>query len=277
MNARWWVIMLSLLSGCAAQWHRTTSAEDGTNRYVLQFQRNNTAPTEGVLFVQPQDLRAGDILFSADRGFNSQVLRLFGNSSVSHAFLYLGDGKIAEAVGSGVQIAPLQSSIAHSPLLAVYRHPDLNEAQVEKIRQFAEQESGSRYNYVGIVKQTPYTITRKVCELPVIPRHMRHLCLNTMALVQVTPFSGDRYFCSQFVVEAFNRAGVPLTKLSPEWISPADLLHMRENDVASVTPIIKLQYVGHLRCSASLWQGRCTVASGNGALASGTHSQPGNN
>ncbi|ASK27634.1 C40 family peptidase [Neisseria chenwenguii] len=57
-----------------------------------------------------------------------------------------------------------------------------------------------------------------------------------MAVVQITPFNSSRFFCSQFVVEAFNRAYKPLTDTEPEWITPSDILNMREGDVPSVTP-----------------------------------------
>ena len=262
------LLLCFLLSACAAQWHRSEDV-DGQRRYNLHFQRNNTAAPAGVVPIQAADLQAGDILFSADSGLQSRSLRLFGNSSVSHTFLYLGDGQIAEAVGSGVHIGSLDDSVRHSPLLAVYRHPQFSSTEAAAIRRFAEQEAGGKYNYVGILKQTPYTVTRKVCELPLIPRQFRHMCLNTMALVQVTPFSSERYFCSQLVIEAYNRAGLPLTHTPPEWISPADILHMREHDVPSVVPVVPLQYVGHLRCRASLWNGACTEAArvGNSAAA----------
>ncbi len=50
--------------------------------------------------------------------------------------------------------------------------------------------------------------------------------------------SGDKkaWFCSEFVSEAFVRAGHPLTLAQAAWISPSDLLHMREGDVATFKP-----------------------------------------
>lgn len=253
-------ICCCVLAACAAQFQRVPDATGDKKHVAVKFQRQNTAPQTGIVLVQPMDLQVGDILFSADSSFNSRVLRLFGNTSISHAFLYLGEGEIAEAVGSGVHIMSLAESVDESPLLVVYRHPQLTELQAEKIRAFAQAEAGSKYNYLGIAKQTPYTITRKVCELPVIPRAFRHLCLNTMAVVQVTPFSSDRYFCSQFVVAAYRYAGLPLTNTPAEWVAPADLLHMRNGDIPSVVPIYPLHYVGHLRCKTSLWQRTCTLA-----------------
>lgn len=254
------ILCCYLCVACTAQFHRVPSTSGEKKHIVLKFQRQNTAPQTGVLLINPMDLQSGDILFSANSGLRSRALRLFGNTSISHAFLYLGDGEVAEAVGSGVHIMPLAESVDENPLLVVYRHPHLNNLQAEKIREFAKAEAGGKYNYFGIIKQTPYTVTRKVCELPVIPRAFRHLCLNTMALVQVTPFSSDRYFCSQLVVAAYNYAGIPLTKTPAEWVAPGDLLHMRADDIPSVVPTYPLQYVGHLRCKTSLWQRSCTLA-----------------
>jgi hypothetical protein len=57
----------------------------------------------------------------------------------------------------------------------------------------------------------------------------------------------DRFFCSQFVLEAYNRAGLPLTTADPRLLTPADLLHMREGDVPSVRSHQALVYVGHLK------------------------------
>ncbi|PSJ80425.1 hypothetical protein [Neisseria iguanae] len=145
-------------------------------------------------------------------------------------------------------------------LTAAFRQPDLTADDVAKIRTFAYEEQGEKYNFVGIAKQVPYSITRHACDLPVIPRHVRRWCMNALTVVQVTPFSSERFFCSQFVVKAFNRTGKPLTETEPEWVNPADILHMREGDIASVTPISRLQYVGHLQCQKTPWNTTCDVA-----------------
>ena len=251
---------LFLLSACASQWQKKYDST-GEKQYTLKFQNNNTAPDTGLITISPAALKDGDILFSADKGFVSKSIRYLGGTSVSHTFIYIGDGQVAEAVGSGVRISSIEKSIKESPLLAVYRHPELTPLHSSKIRQFAHDNAGKNYNNFGIVKQLPYTITRKACELPIIPRHIRHLCLNTMAVVQISVptfhHTNNRYFCSQFVIEAYNKANLPLTHLNPEWISPADILHMRENDVPSIVPNIKLEYVGHLRCRDSLLHGSC--------------------
>ena len=37
------------------------------------------------------------------------------------------------------------------------------------------------------------------------------------------------------------------TDADPRWVSPVDIMHMREGDVSSFTPVQPLQYVGHLK------------------------------
>jgi len=80
-----------------------------------------------------------------------------------------------------------------------------------------------------------------------VPTPVRHYCVSGMAMVQLGVSRNDRFFCSQFVLEAFNQAGAPITAADPRWVSPADLLHMREGDVPSIPAHQPLRYVGHLK------------------------------
>ena len=244
------------LSACATEWQKG-HAEDGRDVMRLQTVRNSTLPESGMIKIGEQDLQAGDILFSSEASVQSLGIRLFSNAAVSHVFLYLGDGEIAEAVGAGVRIRRLDEALKESNLTAAFRRPDLTEENITALRDFARQQNGRRYNFLGIVKQVPYSLARNACELPVIPRRIRRFCLNTMAAVMIPSFGNRRFFCSQFVMEAFNRAGKPLTSKSPEWLDPADILHMREGDVATFTPKVRLNYVGHLQCSTSIWNADC--------------------
>jgi len=244
------------LSACATEWQKQ-HAEDGRDVMRLQTVCNSTLPESGMIKIGEQDLQAGDILFSSEASVQSLGIRLFSNAAVSHVFLYLGDGEIAEAVGAGVRIRRLEEALKESNLTAAFRRPDLTEENIAALRDFARQQNGRRYNFLGIVKQVPYSLARNACELPVIPRRIRRFCLNTMAAVMIPSFGNRRFFCSQFVIEAFNRAGKPLTSKSPEWLDPADILHMREGDVATFTPKARLNYVGHLQCSTSIWNADC--------------------
>lgn len=247
------LILTVVLAACAAKW------EKEGDHYELNLQRTSTVPKDGVKTIQTVELEAGDILFSSATSAQSIGIRLFNNAPISHSFIYLGDGMIGEAVGSGVQVIPLEEALEHANLVAVYRYPGLTSEDVVKMREFATELDGSKYNFVGIAKQMPYSLTRKACELPVNPSFIRRACLNSMGYLFVSPLRSERYFCSQFVVEAFNVAGKPLTHKNPEWVSPADILHMREDDVPSIRSKVELSYVGHLACSVSIWNSSCKV------------------
>jgi hypothetical protein len=61
---------------------------------------------------------------------------------------------------------------------------------------------------------------------------------------------GHPFFCSQFVLKAYARAGTPRSDAGPRWVSPADLLHMREGDVGTLAAARPRRYVGHLTYTA---------------------------
>lgn len=247
------LITALLLCACATEW-RVRRSENGKPALRLQSVRNSTLPENGLVFIQPSDLRAGDILFSSEGSIRSLGIRVFSNAAVSHSFIYLGEGKIAEAVGSGTRIRPLDEALRETNLTVAFRRPDLTAENIQAIIAFAEEKNGSGYNHLGIALQAPFALTRNACELPVIPRAIRHLCLNALATLTVPSLGNKRLFCSQFVIEAFNRAGKPLTTAKPQWVDPSDILHMREDDIA---PVAKLQYIGHLQCTPSLWNTSC--------------------
>ncbi len=138
--------MLVLLSGCAAEWQKQRTA-DGQLHFSLNTSRSSTQPVSGLVPIQITDLQAGDILFSAEPGIQSFSIRLANNTSVSHAFIYLGDGLIAEAIGSGVQIIPLEQAMQQTTLLAAFRRPGLQAQEVEKIREFAYQGSPQKTEF----------------------------------------------------------------------------------------------------------------------------------
>ena len=115
------------------------------------------------------------------------------------------------------------------------------------IESFVQQHVGQKYNFVGVMLQAPFSLERRLCELPMVPSPVRDFCVQGVAAVQLGIGRNDQFFCSQFVLEAYRRAGLPLTTADPRLISPGDLLHMREGEVPSVRIHQALQYVGHLK------------------------------
>ena len=161
--------------------------------------------------------------------------------------IYLGDGAIAEAVGEGVRVQTVDAMLAEELMVVAFRDPQLTPAQAGKLRDWSTAQVGVRYNMVGVLLNAPFVIERRLCELPGVPDAVRDACVRGFATVQLGASSNDRFFCSQFVLEAYRQAGAPLTDADPRWVSPADLLHLREGDVSTLAAARPLRYVGHLK------------------------------
>jgi hypothetical protein len=174
-------------------------------------------------------------------------IRVLTLSPVSHASIFIGDWTIAEAVGEGVQQRGVERLIAEEAIVVAFRHPGLRAEHAQRIQAFARQQLGGKYNLVGVMLHAPFSVERRMCELPLLPTALRDFCVRGVGAVQLGIGPSDRFFCSQFVLEAYRRAGLPLTDADPRLLSPADLLHMRDGDVPSVRSHQALQYVGHLK------------------------------
>ena len=136
------LITALLLCACATEWHIRRS-DNGKTALRLQSVRNSTLPENGLTFIRPSDLRAGDILFSSEGSIRSLGIRVFSNAAVSHSFIYLGDGKIAEDVGSGTRIRALDEALQETNLTVAFRRPDLTPENIQAIIAFAQEKNGS--------------------------------------------------------------------------------------------------------------------------------------
>lgn len=235
--------MLLVLAGCASR--IDLPSEDNGMR--LRIQNSGIAPGNGGELIAIEALEAGDILLTSIATVNSFGIRLGSFSPVSHAVLYLGEGQIAEAVGTGVRVRGIDEVIAEEQMVVAFRIPGVDAPHVERLRAWSLSQVGARYNTVGVLLQAPFVLNRRLCELPLIPGPVSHFCVSGMARIQLGASRNDQFFCSQFVLEAYRQAGIPITQADPRWVSPADLLHMREGDVPSIAAIRPLRYVGHLK------------------------------
>ena len=239
---------LLAIAGCATQITDQPAAGAGSGSgKAITFQRKSLAPTDGGRLVSPEELQAGDILLSADKGVASAGIRLFTVSPVSHAAIYVGDGQIAEALGGGVRLRTMARVLEEESVVAVFRHPALDDERALTLRRFAREQIGKPYDFVGVMMHAPFALQRRVCELPGVPTVLREACLSTLATFQLIQGGDDRFFCSQFVLESYRAVGLPLTRARPHWMSPEDIMHMRAGDVSSLPVEQPLVYVGHLK------------------------------
>ena len=232
-----------LLASCATG----IQTNESTGARKLAFQDLALNPANGGQLVSAHALQPGDIILTADNGLNSSGIRLITLSPVSHAAVYLADQHVAEAVGSGIRRRTVSDLVTDEVTVVAFRHPGVTPAHVERINAFVTRHIGQKYNYVGVMLQAPFALERRACELPLVPTLVRDFCLRGVAAVQLGLGRNDQFFCSQFILEAYRSAGLPLTDADPRLINTGDLLHMREGDVPSVKIHQALQYVGHLK------------------------------
>lgn len=236
-------ITLAGLLGCATR----IEPPSASGMPTLKFQNKALNPTNGGMLVSAFELQSGDIILTADNGINSAGVRLATLSPVSHAAIYVGDGLVVEAVGTGIRYRSLPDLLAQEVTIVAFRHPRMTPEHARRTSEFARARVGQKYNYTGILLQAPFVIERRVCELPLIPGALRDFCIRGIAAVQLGLGRNDLFFCSQLVLEAFRSADLPLTDADPRLVTPGDLLHMREGDVPSIRIHQALQYVGHLK------------------------------
>ncbi len=237
------VITALLISACASQ--IDLPSKDAGLR--VRVQSSAIAPGNGGELIKADALEPGDILLTSVATISSFGIRLGTFSPVSHAVLYLGDGVVAEAVGTGVRQRTIDALVDEEQMVVAFRLPGVTAVHVDKLRAWSDSQVGTRYNTIGVMLDAPFVLNRRVCELPLLPGAVRDFCVKGFATVQLGASRNDQFFCSQFVLEAYNQAGLPITTTDPRWVSPADLLHMREGDVPSVAVSRPLRYVGHLK------------------------------
>jgi uncharacterized protein (DUF433 family) len=246
------VLLIFFLQGCATQLApRPGSASDDTESaseaLVLRFQHSSIAPTGDDAFVAPEALQPGDILLTSMSNLRSAAIRLMTFAPVSHVAVYIGDGQVVEAVGSGVRVRGIDELLEEETVVLVLRYPDLSAEQARNIKDYALKKSGTGFSYLGVTLHVPLSISRRLCELPLVPSAVRDACIRSMGVISHVAASESRLFCSQLVLQAYRHAEVPMTYADPRLISPADILHMREGDVPSVRIHRQLRYAGHLK------------------------------
>jgi len=246
------VLSALALCSCATDVRHAPGDSDGSARVRHEVVMQNPAltPQNGGRLVDVSELETGDILLSAGKGITTYGVELFTTSPVSHAALYVGQSEIIEAVGQGVRRRSLKASLEEEAVVAAFRTPALQPEQAQRIVEFAEAQIGKKYNHMGVLLHAPFSLERRLCELPVIPTRVRDACLRGVASIQLGAVSDKSFFCSQFLIEAYRSAGAPITDADPRWISPGDIMHMREGDVASMPANLSLMYIGHLKFHA---------------------------
>jgi len=252
MKTKWKLSLLlasmALLQGCATQLSlhglSTEDAPEAISERVLRFQSNAIEPAT---ILGPDEMKPGDILLTADPTFVSVSIRAMTFAPVSHAAVYIGDGQLVDAMRPGVRVRELHELLDEAAVVLVLRYPELTPEQAVGIREYAVNRAGAGFNFLGITLNAPFSLIRRLCELPLVSPVLRDACIRSVGVLNHLAASENRVFCSQLVLLAYRHAGVNVTAADPRLISPADILHMREGDVSSLNIEKELHYVGRLK------------------------------
>jgi cell wall-associated NlpC family hydrolase len=247
-------LLIALLQGCATRLDvrpapvaEPGSPDTASATQVLQFRRSSLTLDSGRTLAAPRDLRPGDIILTTGSGLASAGIQLMTLAPVSHAAVYVGDGQVVEAVHSGVRVQGIEEFLARETTVLAFRDSELSAEQAAEIRAYALRQVGAPFNFMGVMLHVPLSIQRIACELPLTPSGARDICIRTIGNIQYLSAIRQQFFCSQLVLQAYRHAGAPITDADPRIASPADILHMREGDVASFRVHKRLTYVGLLK------------------------------
>ncbi|MCC6411164.1 MAG: glycoside hydrolase family protein [Saprospiraceae bacterium] len=194
-------------------------------------------PATGGMSISTNALQSGDIVLSTTSAMISSAIRAFTNSPVSHVSVFVGEGVI-EAVGSGVELKTVETAISDDTVAVAFRHPQMTPEKALQLRDYLGQQLGKPYNHWGIVRQAAFRVESSQCSL--VPTDtLREACRNFYGKIFLGTADNQTFFCSQLVVEAFSRIGLPIINTPANWSTP--------DDIVNLTYQGNLQYVGHLK------------------------------
>jgi hypothetical protein len=186
-------------------------------------------PGNGGRSIGTSDLQIGDIILSTTNQIQSIAVRIATNAPASHTILYVGDGKVIEAVGSGVGEVPIGTALDDATLAVAVRYQGLTSEQASKIIDFASQQLGKPYDFrYGVFGQALFRLDLACGVSPVMA-----------GVINLGTSTNDKWFCFELVCASFDAAGVPLTETPPSWTAPGDIIPLVSNG--------PLEYVGHLK------------------------------
>ena len=184
--------------------------------------------------ISQSDLQKADIIVSTTSAAISGVIRAASGSNISHARLYIGDGYIIEAVGSGVVKTTLQAAMSSDTLTVAYRRREMSSAIADAVVRFAERQIGKGYDASGAAGAGQASGRGLLISVLLAPAGA--FSLGGTIGNYIAP--DNRFFCSELVVRAFQAANAPISNSRPNLVQPGELPSSSY-----------LQYIGHLRGS----------------------------
>lgn len=183
--------------------------------------------------IESSELRPGDIIVSTGRGFTSGTIRTGTGSDYSHAILYIGDGRVVEAISEGVVERELSLPLGEATLAVALRRRFMTDQARQFVVTSAREQRGKPYDYVGAAG-AGLTHKRGMLVALMFPRasYTLYLAAKQNALAENRD---KKFFCSELVARCYELAGLPISGEEPSFTTPR---------AVRVSP--QLMYVGHL-------------------------------
>jgi uncharacterized protein YycO len=195
--------------------------------------------------IKASALNTGDIIVSTTNANISEVIRKITSSPVSHAMVYVGNGMVIEAVGTGVQLVKLDDATKDATLAVAFRYPNLSQGQKTDIVDFLMAQLGKKYDFVGLVIHPSFKVVDELCSG--YSGGKAALCKSwlgkVVAGIEVLAnnkiiSSKDEFFCSELVAAAFQSAGLAIFS-KPSNTNPGE--------IPVIASFHVLEYVGHYK------------------------------
>ncbi len=178
-------------------------------------------------------LKPGDILVSTTSATESSIIRMGTHSVVSHAMLYIGEGKVIEAIGEGVKIRLIEENInsrGYKNVMA-YRYPSLSSNKAELMVGYATRLKGKGYDFkalVGVAESSDALLMRAN---PYMAAVLNPIGYGGQMLVHHFAQKGsfndvNKYFCSELVFESYQKSGVILMNQPPHMSYPQQIIDL---------------------------------------------------
>lgn len=186
------------------------------------------SPEVGGVSVTQDALMPADVIVSTTDARISRTIRWATSSPVSHASVYIGNGELIEASGEGVVRTTLDAAFATASLAVAFRRRGITAGAAEQVVRFAVSNVGKEYNYSGAAGAGIDANWKSCLVSPIV-------CIAAHYGV----FSrGNKFYCSQLVLEAFRQADLPIISGRSDTSSADDVVQAFYTHV--------LDFVGHL-------------------------------
>lgn len=181
-------------------------------------------------------LQVADVILSTTAAAVSTVIKAGTAASYSHTMLYVGDGKVVEAVDKGVVHRSIKLAAAGALYAHCYRLKDMTSEQAQKIAAYAISKVGGSYAYGGVFGGSGLV---SILTLPTQP--WLHLARWGANKVKAGVGSKRTYFCSELVEDAYESQDLTVSRYYPSMTNPGDIAEYHERNPTTFPKIGEIE------------------------------------